>query len=247
MQALCSMSCTCMSTRVHLPVPPIVCTQFCNKQFSNAHDHSMYMYMQITVERAAAVIGNLSTTDQFFSAIREAGAIQKLVKLLDHGPTSRTTEIAAKTLANLASESSNRKSIRLSGGVPPLMRLLMDRPSEQVSLMCHAWLAMHCAQGSAKVQHSTKQQLITAPWLCGTKQQLITVPWLCSTKQQHIAVHGYVAPKKQQVVIAHGHVAQSSSLWGMHHTAWIYHCAPSWALSTCMLHRYATSCFEANP
>lgn len=104
------------------------------------------MHMQITVERAAAVIGNLSTTDQFFSAIREAGAIQKLVKLLDHGPTSRTTEIAAKTLANLASESSNRKSIRLSGGVPPLMRLLMDRPSEQVSLMYHA---MHCAHGSA--------------------------------------------------------------------------------------------------
>lgn len=91
------------------------------------------VWLQITVERAAAVVGNLSTTDQFFSAIREAGAIQRLVKLLEHGPTSRTTEIAAKTLANLASESSNRKGIRLAGGVPPLMRLLMDRPSEQVS------------------------------------------------------------------------------------------------------------------
>ena len=90
--------------------------------------------LQVTVESAAAVVGNLSTTDQFFSAIREAGAIQRLVKLLDHGPTSRTTEIAAKTLANLASESSNRKGIRLAGGVPPLMRLLMESPSQQVGL-----------------------------------------------------------------------------------------------------------------
>lgn len=90
--------------------------------------------LQLVIERAAAVVGNLSTTDQFFSAIREAGAIQRLVRLLDSGSTHRTTEIAAKTLANLASESSNRKGIRLAGGVPPLMRLLMDRPSEQVSL-----------------------------------------------------------------------------------------------------------------
>ena len=90
---------------------------------------------QLVIERAAAVVGNLSTTDQFFSAIREAGAIQRLVRLLDSGSTHRTTEIAAKTLANLASESSNRKGIRLAGGVPPLMRLLMDRPSEQVSIV----------------------------------------------------------------------------------------------------------------
>lgn len=67
---------------------------------------------QLVIERAAAVVGNLSTTDHFFSAIREAGAIQRLVRLLDFGPTSRTTEIAAKTLANLASESSNRNGIR---------------------------------------------------------------------------------------------------------------------------------------
>lgn len=89
---------------------------------------------QLVIERAAAVVGNLSTTDQFFSAIREAGAIQRLVRLLDSGSTNRTTEIAAKTLANLASESSNRKGIRLAGGVPPLMRLLMDKPSEQVMI-----------------------------------------------------------------------------------------------------------------
>ena len=111
----------------------------------------MTLPMQITVERAAAVIGNLSTTDQFFSAIREAGAIQKLVKLLDHGPTSRTTEIAAKTLANLASESSNRKGIRLAGGVPPLMRLLMDRPSEQVSLA--SWYLQPDASLKSHVLH----------------------------------------------------------------------------------------------
>ncbi len=90
--------------------------------------------LQLVIERAAAVVGNLSTTDQFFSAIREAGAIQRLVRLLDSGSTNRTTEIAAKTLANLASESSNRKGIRLAGGVPPLMRLLMDKPSEQVRI-----------------------------------------------------------------------------------------------------------------
>lgn len=88
--------------------------------------------LQLVIERAAAVVGNLSTTDQFFSAIREAGAIQRLVRLLDSGSTHRTTEIAAKTLANLASESSNRKLLRLAGGVPPLMRLLMDKPSGQV-------------------------------------------------------------------------------------------------------------------
>lgn len=89
---------------------------------------------QLVIERAAAVVGNLSTTDQFFSAIREAGAIQRLVRLLDSGSTHRTTEIAAKTLANLASESSNRKLLRLAGGVPPLMRLLMDKPSGQVMI-----------------------------------------------------------------------------------------------------------------
>ena len=96
--------------------------------------HDQIRCLQLVIERAAAVVGNLSTTDQFFSAIREAGAIQRLVRLLDSGSTNRTTEIAAKTLANLASESSNRKGIRLAGGVPPLMRLLMDKPSEQVSL-----------------------------------------------------------------------------------------------------------------
>ena len=71
-----------------------------------------------------------------------------MVRLLDFGPTSRTTEIAAKTLANLASESSNRKGIRLAGGVPPLMRLLMDKPSEQVRLLsilfCLVVLSLSC-------------------------------------------------------------------------------------------------------
>lgn len=110
-----------------------------------------FLYVQLVIERAAAVVGNLSTTDQFFSAIREAGAIQRLVRLLDSGSTNRTTEIAAKTLANLASESSNRKGIRLAGGVPPLMRLLMDRPSEQVSInlaWCRNVFLMHATSAS---------------------------------------------------------------------------------------------------
>ena len=109
--------------------------------FNEPHTASLFLLLcdkhrclQLVIERAAAVVGNLSTTDQFFSAIREAGAIQRLVRLLDSGSTNRTTEIAAKTLANLASESSNRKGIQLAGGVPPLMRLLMDKPSEQVSI-----------------------------------------------------------------------------------------------------------------
>ena len=83
-------------------------------------------------ERAAAVIGNLSTTEQFFSAIRECGGLQRLVTLLDSGPESRVTEIAAKTLANMAGNDHNRKGIRLAGGLPPLMHLLTQRPSEQV-------------------------------------------------------------------------------------------------------------------
>ena len=36
--------------------------------------------------------------ESYFTAIREAGAIQRLVELLDQGSTSRITEIAAKTL-----------------------------------------------------------------------------------------------------------------------------------------------------
>ncbi|KAK9864085.1 hypothetical protein WJX84_012086 [Apatococcus fuscideae] len=87
---------------------------------------------QVVTERAAAVIGNLSTSRDYFSSIRESGALQKLVALLDAGSTSRVTEIAAKTLANLSIDDNSRKGIRLAGGVPPLMRLLLEKPSEQV-------------------------------------------------------------------------------------------------------------------
>ena len=52
--------------------------------------------VQLLIERAAAVVGNLSTTDHFFSAVREAGRIQRLVRILEFGPTSRTTESTAK-------------------------------------------------------------------------------------------------------------------------------------------------------
>ena len=87
--------------------------------------------MQVVTERAAAVIGNLSTSRDYFSSIRESGALQKLVALLDAGSTSRVTEIAVKTLANLSIDDNSRKGIRLAGGVPPLMRLLLEKPSEQ--------------------------------------------------------------------------------------------------------------------
>ena len=64
--------------------------------------------------------------------MRESGALQRLVALLESGPTSRITEIAAKTLANLAVADANRTGIRLAGGLPPLLRLLLERPTEQV-------------------------------------------------------------------------------------------------------------------
>ena len=95
---------------------------------------------QVIIERAAAVVGNLSSTQDFFPAIREAGTTQRLVDLLEAGPQSRVTEIAAKTLSNLAVHESNQTAIRLSGGIPPLMRLLTLKPTDQVRLWM--WLFM---------------------------------------------------------------------------------------------------------
>jgi len=86
---------------------------------------------QVIIERAAAVVGNLSSNAEFFAALREAGATQRLVELLEAGPHSRVTEIAAKTLANLAVHDSNQTAIRLAGGIPPLMRLLTLKPTDQ--------------------------------------------------------------------------------------------------------------------
>ena len=77
------------------------------------------------------MVGNMSSTQDFFAAIREAGTMQRLVYLLEAGPHSRVTEIAAKTLANLAVHDSNQTAIRLSGGIPPLMRLLTLKPTDQ--------------------------------------------------------------------------------------------------------------------
>lgn len=87
---------------------------------------------QMMVERSAAVIGNLSTTEQFFGAIRERGGLQRLVQLLDSGHMAKVTEIAAKTLANLARSPNSKLSIRLAGGLPPLVNLLTQRPSSEV-------------------------------------------------------------------------------------------------------------------
>ena len=87
---------------------------------------------QVIVERAAAVVGNLSMMEGNFQALREAGVMQRLVRLLEQGPQSRVTEIAAKTLATLAASDSNQTAVRLAGGIPPLMRLLTVRPTDQV-------------------------------------------------------------------------------------------------------------------
>jgi hypothetical protein len=37
----------------------------------------------VVTERVAATIGNLSTNEDFFYAIRESGAMQRIVELLD--------------------------------------------------------------------------------------------------------------------------------------------------------------------
>lgn len=63
-----------------------------------------------------------------------AGAMQRLVHLLDCGSDSRITEICAKTLANLGSQPNNRTFIRLAGGIPPLVSLLFDQSSPAVRL-----------------------------------------------------------------------------------------------------------------
>ena len=72
---------------------------------------------QSVVERAVAIIGNLSVDGRGFVALREAGVMQRLVQLLEESPQSRIPEIAAKTLANLAANDSNQTSIRLAGGL----------------------------------------------------------------------------------------------------------------------------------
>ena len=92
----------------------------------------MLAILQPVTERAAAVIGNLSSTEQFSSAIRECGGLQRLVALLDSGPEAKVTEIAAKSLANMAGNENNCKGIELAGGRPALISLLTQRPSAEV-------------------------------------------------------------------------------------------------------------------
>lgn len=71
--------------------------------------------MQNVVERAVAIIGNLSADEKHFTALREAGVMQRLVQLLEQNPKTRIPEIAAKTLANLAANDANQTAIRLAG------------------------------------------------------------------------------------------------------------------------------------
>ena len=73
------------------------------------------MMVQNVMERAVAIIGNLSVDERHFVALREAGVMQRLVQLLEQSPQSRIPEIAAKTLANLAANDSNQTAIRLAG------------------------------------------------------------------------------------------------------------------------------------
>mmetsp|Transcript_14126 Transcript_14126/g.42637 ORF Transcript_14126/g.42637 Transcript_14126/m.42637 type:complete len:847 (+) Transcript_14126:158-2698(+) len=88
---------------------------------------------KVVCERAVAVVGNLSTSSEYFGALREAGVLGRLVALLNGGTSSRVTEIAAKSLANLGSAPTNKTTIRLAGGIPPLVALLMEQPSPQVA------------------------------------------------------------------------------------------------------------------
>ena len=67
------------------------------------------------MERAVAIIGNLSGDERHFVALREAGVMQRLVQLLEQGPESRIPEIAARTLAILAGNDANQTAIRLAG------------------------------------------------------------------------------------------------------------------------------------
>ena len=107
-------------------------------------------HVQAITERAAAVIGNLSGTEQFFSAIRECGGLQRLVALLDSGPESKVTEIAAKSLANMADNENNRKGIELAGGRPALIHLLTQRPSREVAHVSKGQLKQNCGRPSLR-------------------------------------------------------------------------------------------------
>lgn len=73
--------------------------------------------MQSVVERAVAIIGNLSGSEKHFVALREAGVMQRLVQLLEQSPESRIPDIAARTLAILAANDANQTAIRLAGGL----------------------------------------------------------------------------------------------------------------------------------
>lgn len=115
------------------------------------------------------MVGNLSTREEFFVTMRESGALQRLVALLDSGPTSRITEIAAKTLANLAVAESNRKGIRLAGGLPPLLRLLLERPTEQVR-------TQPCSIGKGRVRQGPTVGIL----LCSRVQ-----PGCCAARDVH--------------------------------------------------------------
>ena len=109
------------------------------------------MLAQSITERAAAVLGNLSASEQFTGAIRECGGIPRLGKLLDWGAGAKVREIAAKSLANMAGSEHNRKSIQLAGGRPALVHLLLQGPSSEVCC-----LGLRCVWGGVQMGPVTR-------------------------------------------------------------------------------------------
>ncbi len=146
---------------------------------SKAPMHSSLVLLQPITERAAAVIGNLSSTEQFSSAIRECGGLQRLVALLDSASETKVTEIAAKSLANMAGNENNRKGIELAGGRPALISLLTQRPSAEVrskSVLCgqrHLLLNQNQTLNSATFK--SRHNLAKRSWRYGLLRSLVMV------------------------------------------------------------------------
>jgi len=119
--------------------------------------------MQNVVERAVAIIGNLSADGKHFTALREAGVMQRLVQLLEQNPKTRIPEIAAKTLANLAANDANQTAIRLAGRFAALCveasvysHVILHRSMrDETTVHRHMTFALKCAWSEKALQWST--------------------------------------------------------------------------------------------
>mmetsp|Transcript_25237 Transcript_25237/g.70594 ORF Transcript_25237/g.70594 Transcript_25237/m.70594 type:complete len:1463 (-) Transcript_25237:203-4591(-) len=96
--------------------------------------------------QAAAVIRDMADvdSDEGLAAIREAGAVPCLIRLLKsshEGGQAMGPAMAAVALANLAQSNENRDAIQRSGGIPPLVSLLSFQGSDgQVAVKAAAAL-----------------------------------------------------------------------------------------------------------